>query len=692
MRRLADYLYWIVPLAAWSLLVALSLGLVLRHTEDSARDVARQQGRDIFHMVEAMRAWNARHGGVFMRQSESLPPNPYLKLPERDPVTTSGIPLTTVNPAYMTRQMASVIAQESGIRIHITSNRPINPDNRPEGWEAEALTRFENGSAREHSEILRDDAPVIRYMAPLFVRQECLQCHEAQHYRVGDVRGGISVVIPAADFVARLARERRDHWVTHLGVWALVGLLLAIYLRRYRRQWHALRALTDNLEQRVAERTAALESEITAHRASEAEARRSERRFMDLVNTTDGIVWEADAQTFAFTFVSQRAETLLGYPVDDWKTPGFWVDHLHPEDRGWAPQFCASCTGRLEAHRFEYRFIAANGQTVWLEDIVTVTEENGRPALLRGLMVDITARKEAESEVRSLTQRLTLATRAAQIGIWDFEPETGKVVWDNTMYQIFGLDRSQFHGRFDEIAVLIHPDDRPMLEALTQETLKTGRDFVTSFRILKHGTELRHIDAHAVLVPATAVRPARLIGVNRDITESKRNEQELLRLATTDPLTGCHNRHYLHRVLEHEVDRARRYATPLSLIMYDLDHFKQINDRFGHDVGDRVLVHNAEIVRDAIRRTDVLARWGGEEFLVLCPSTSADEASVLAERAMHALRNHPAPVAGTVTASFGVVTLREGEGTDALLRRADDLMYRAKHAGRDQARSDTEPA
>jgi PAS domain S-box-containing protein len=130
--------------------------------------------------------------------------------------------------------------------------------------------------------------------------------------------------------------------------------------------------------------------------AMQAERRAIEQRFSDLVGSTDGIVWEADAITFGFVFVSQNAERMLGYPTADWLQPGFWAQHIHPEDRDHTVQYCAACTGRLENHDFEYRFIAADGRVVWLRDIVRVVTENGHPRWLRGLMIDITLQKQAQ--------------------------------------------------------------------------------------------------------------------------------------------------------------------------------------------------------------------------------------------------------------------------------------------------------
>lgn len=141
-------------------------------------------------------------------------------------------------------------------------------------------------------------------------------------------------------------------------------------------------------------------TDITESKQAENALRKSEERFRHLVDSTDGIVWEAEAATFVFTSVSNNAERLLGYPVADWLAPGFWASHIHPEDRDQAVQFCAACTGRSEDHEFEYRFIARDGRLVWLRDLVKVVEEEGKPRWLRGLIVDITERRLAEEALR----------------------------------------------------------------------------------------------------------------------------------------------------------------------------------------------------------------------------------------------------------------------------------------------------
>jgi PAS domain S-box-containing protein len=138
---------------------------------------------------------------------------------------------------------------------------------------------------------------------------------------------------------------------------------------------------------------------LASERAALTEAVAAQQRFRDLVNSVEGIVWEADAQGFQFLFVSKQAERILGYPVERWLSgPTFWADHLHPDDRGRAVQFCEEAVADKRDHDFEYRIIAADGRVVWVRDLLTVVVQGDRATRLRGVMVDITERKRAEEE------------------------------------------------------------------------------------------------------------------------------------------------------------------------------------------------------------------------------------------------------------------------------------------------------
>ncbi len=165
---------------------------------------------------------------------------------------------------------------------------------------------------------------------------------------------------------------------------------------------------------------AALVLDIGQRIKAEEKLRASESRFRDMVNTIDGIVWEADARTFQFTYTSDQVVRMIGYNKEEWKLPGFWVDHLHPEDKDWASAYCASCTGRVENHDFEYRFITKDGQTIWLRDLVTVVAETvdgkEQPKWLRGIMIDVTARKQAEAYQQQLEEQLRQSQKMEALG------------------------------------------------------------------------------------------------------------------------------------------------------------------------------------------------------------------------------------------------------------------------------------
>src|SRR3989454_4441952 len=176
--------------------------------------------------------------------------------------------------------------------------------------------------------------------------------------------------------------------VPRLAIFTLIAAFIATMSAARRRAEDSLKSAQEDLEARVRERTA---------------------RFRDLVNSVEGIVWEADAATFQFLFVSNQAERILGYPLERWLSePTFWKDHLHPDDREWAVSFRERATGEKRDHDFEYRMIAADGSVVWLRDLVTVVVDEERAARLRGVMVDITGRRRAEAALREQAGLLDL--------------------------------------------------------------------------------------------------------------------------------------------------------------------------------------------------------------------------------------------------------------------------------------------
>ncbi|WP_282038324.1 sensor domain-containing diguanylate cyclase [Halomonas alimentaria] len=229
----------------------------------------------------------------------------------------------------------------------------------------------------------------------------------------------------------------------------------------------------------------------------------------------------------------------------------------------------------------------------------------------------------------------------------------------------------------------ILPEDADLVEAQTRRSAATMENVHVEFRFRHGDGSIRWIECRST--PKQEPDGGILwTGILLDITQRKRAEERVQAMAITDGLTGITNRQEFSRLLDREMERASRYASPLSLIMYDLDHFKRINDRFGHNTGDDVLKTVADLVGDSLRDADLHGRWGGEEFMVLLPHTGLEAASRVAEKLRQTIANHRFETLGFVTASFGVVELAGGENSRSLAQRVDEALYRAKELGRNR--------
>jgi diguanylate cyclase (GGDEF)-like protein len=180
-----------------------------------------------------------------------------------------------------------------------------------------------------------------------------------------------------------------------------------------------------------------------------------------------------------------------------------------------------------------------------------------------------------------------------------------------------------------------------------------------------------------------------LTGVfNKMVRKLKELQDELRTTAAVDALTGAYNRKKIEQLLEGEIERARRYNSPLSLILFDLDHFKIVNDTYGHLSGDYVLKTVIGIIQDHIRKTDLLGRWGGEEFMLLAPETGIEQATEFAEKIRQQVELFAYQKVGTITISSGLTEFKVGDTIDSLIMRADNALYKAKRNGRNRVEAD----
>ncbi len=174
------------------------------------------------------------------------------------------------------------------------------------------------------------------------------------------------------------------------------------------------------------------------------------------------------------------------------------------------------------------------------------------------------------------------------------------------------------------------------------------------------------------------------VSTSRDISKRIALEKELKQLATKDALTGIYNRYKINTKIVEEIKRADRYGEPFGLAMFDIDHFKQVNDTYGHDAGDYVLQELSKIILNNIRETDSFGRWGGEEFMLLLPYTSEEKLVEIAEKMRQLVQEHTFENVRPITISIGVTVYKKGEGISEVLKRVDMALYEAKSHGRNQ--------
>ena len=335
-----NYTLWAV--VAWTVVIGIFLTLdylrIRRTAFESAKVAAQEQiAKDIVY-----RRWNARQGGVYVPISETVPPNPYLtQIPERDITTTSGLRLTCVNPAYMTRLVHQLGFEAHGTRGHITSLNPLRPGNAPDEWEKRAMEGFERGEWEFSALEPCAGKPYLRLMQPLMVERSCLKCHAQQGYREGDVRGGISVSMPMGPYQALAWQETVTTVIGHLAFW-LLGLVGIGIARRHITRAHC------------------------QIRQQQWELQENELRERTLISSIVDVIAIQDREG-ATRYISPNMEKWFGWKPEDVLGKTNW-EKLHPEDRPAIQarfQKLGATPGATATS--ECRHLCKDGQYRWIE-------------------------------------------------------------------------------------------------------------------------------------------------------------------------------------------------------------------------------------------------------------------------------------------------------------------------------------
>jgi PAS domain S-box-containing protein len=489
---------------AWSATIA---GLAWwYHSDHTANlsEMARTYARACHEKDVIYRRWNASNGGVYVPASESSKPNPYLQIAERDVTTPSGRRLTLVNPAYMTRQVHELAANAGDISAHITSLKPLNPNNAPDKWEQEALLAF-GKNEKEASVVLHQDGKyTIRLMRPLYVENSCLKCHEQQGYKTGDLRGGISVTVPVDSIWEVGTKQARSVFAFLGGIWMLGVVAIVLVAKAMGRR--------------------RLEREQATH----ALAKKQEFLNAVLDNIRDGIVaCDANGILTLFNPATRQFHGLPEEPIpaDEW--PEHFDLYLHDG------------TTRMRKEDVPlYR--ALRGETVQDVEMVIAPKHGKRLRLLAdgqqllvdgrlagavAVMHDISEQTESEEKLRQAYDQLQTIYGGIIEGLLITDIETKRFVRVNSsLCQMLGYTE-------EELLALsipkIHPPEDASNDLQRFQAAAQGRVSINQDRpVVRKNGSIFYADITGRRIVYDG-RPC-LLALFRDITDRKRTEQQML--------------------------------------------------------------------------------------------------------------------------------------------------------------------
>ena len=675
-------------------LTAVSMFVSIEEIDKDIANIARERGAVVFRLIEITRDWSARHGGVYVPVTAETQPNPYLLHPKRDIVDADGRKLTLVNPAFMTRQIAELAEKAEGVKFHITSLKPIRAANKADAWEAESLALFETGGLKQRLALFPDGGGVLpgaahRYMAPLVVKQACMKCHEVQGYKVGDIRGGISVSMPADALMAIAGQRRKQVMALYLAGFILIAGLGHLVAWRTRRHLSALEGINRRQEVVIAERTAdlsasnsALEREVAEVTAARHELEASQARYRSVVDSSqDGIVVMENGRP---TFINERMAEMIGYRAEELLAKSL-TDWAAPEDREWfAERQRRRLAGESVPTEYRLRLLHRDGETVKHVDVQvrSHTDDDGTVMVVANFK-DMSGKLEAEREL--LISAAVFGSAAEAILVTDRDNRIVRVnpaftaITGYTPAEVLGRDPGLLKsGRHDAAffaEMWRHIDELGRWEGEIWNRRKNGEVYVAWLAITTISGD-----------PGDGRHVATFI----DISKRKEAEEIVLHRANFDALTDLPNRNLFEDRLISVLAMARRHQRSFALMYIDLDYFKNVNDRLGHAAGDALLAEAGKRMEKCVREADTVARLGGDEFaLILSDLNEPGEVREVAHRINHALAE-PFDLAegrATVAASIGIAIFPTDGGSDLLLRKAaDQALYAAKAAGRNTYR------
>jgi diguanylate cyclase (GGDEF)-like protein/PAS domain S-box-containing protein len=456
-------------------------------------------------------------------------------------------------------------------------------------------------------------------------------------------------------------------------------------------------------------RTVVMFRDISEREGLEARLQENNKRLKTFIENLPDAIYTLDLTAHRIT--SFNRTSFLGYSYAELTGPNSIQEHIHPEDAAAVAAYWQKVITGTAMESIEYRVKNKSGQWDWVDSRKAYLSVNadGTPKEIMVVLRVITERKNVEEQV-AYHAKILENVNDVIIGT---DENFIITYWNSAAQQIFGWEPKEVIGKpAAEVLRTVYSEGGR--EESIREINETGTWKGEAIQFTKDDRPV-NIDANIMMIRNNKREVVGFVSANRDITKRKQTEQKLIQanealeaanrqlqqafsreqiLARTDSLTGLFNRRHFFLLAEHELSVAERYQLPLSLIIFDIDHFKLVNDSWGHQMGDDVLANISRITHEQVRAADILARYGGEEFIILLPNSSVHEAENVAERIRKGVMSYrldPEHTQASVTVSIGIAgKTAKINSLDHLIRCADKALYAAKQAGRNCVKTYTE--
>ncbi|MDO9207343.1 MAG: diguanylate cyclase [Sulfuricurvum sp.] len=413
--------------------------------------------------------------------------------------------------------------------------------------------------------------------------------------------------------------------------------------------------------------------DITEEHEREEALQFSEKKYRDLVENAMIGVYRSDLfgnilyvnQALAGMLAFDSPEELIGQ--------NSILRYTDPEQRA---NFIQSVFQKHHINNYEMELLDKAGISIPV--LVSATVEGD---ILSGMIIDMRELKKSREEIDKLSKVIEQIDDAVVI-----TNKYGIITYVNEAFSRHtGYTREYVLGKTPRM-LKSDKHDEAFYRELWQTILK-GEVFRGTIINTKQNGDLFYENKTITPLKDDKNNIVGFVSSGKDVTQERLLQQEIEKIATIDKLTGLYNRHKFEKLFVLEAERSHRFLLPLSMILIDIDHFKLVNDTYGHDIGDEVLKHLVKTVQGNIRKIDIFARWGGEEFLILCPGTDLKHTRRLAEKLRLAVDLASFPEIGHVTISLGVSRFEKDDTFSELFKRADQGLYYAKEHGRNQVGS-----